>query len=100
MRAAGRFVVDTHGHITTLYKPAPGREAEGEWDGLSGEVEPCVNTDLTFYDMERYGIDMLLLKPSMVGTSNESQAKLVAKYPDTIPRFLRRSDAEAQGGPW
>jgi predicted TIM-barrel fold metal-dependent hydrolase len=87
MRAAGRFVVDTHGHITTLYKPAPGREIEGEWDGLSGEVEPYVNTDLTFYDMERYGIDMLLLKPSMVGTSNESQAKLVAEHPDRFRAF-------------
>jgi hypothetical protein len=37
MRAAARFVVDTHGHITTPYKPATG-EADRDWDGLSGEV--------------------------------------------------------------
>ena len=46
MRAAGRFVVDTHGHITTLYQPATG-VWRVEWDGLSGEVEPYYNTALT-----------------------------------------------------
>ena len=87
MRAAGRFVVDVHGHITTLYQPAPGVEADENWDGLSGEVEVVYNTDLTFYDMERYGVDMLLLKPSMIGTTNESQAKLVEMYPDKFRAF-------------
>ena len=103
MRAAGRFVVDVHGHITTLYQPAPGVEADENWDGLSGEVEPVYNTDLTFYDMERYGVDMLLLKPSMVGTTNESQAKLVDMYPDKFRAFcadqtlkLRVSRGEAK----
>ena len=85
MRAAGRFVVDTHGHITTLYRPATA--VEGEWDGLSGEVEPYDNSALTLYDMERYGIDMLLLKPSMIGTTNESQSKLVAEHPDKFRAF-------------
>ena len=85
MRAAGRFVVDTHGHITTLYRPATA--VEGEWDGLSGEVEPYDNSALTLYDMERYGIDMLLLKPSMIGTTNEAQSKLVAEHPDKFRAF-------------
>lgn len=87
MTAAGRFVVDTHGHITTLYQPAEGVEAGQEWDGLSAEVKPVSNTDLTFYDMERYGVDMLLLKPSIVGTTNESQAELVRKHPAKFRAF-------------
>ncbi len=96
MRAAGRFVVDTHGHITTLYRPK-GEKAEelakqGRWIGLpsapeDGEVEPYENIGLTLYDMERYGVDMLLLKPSMPGTTNESQAKIVEKYPDKFRAF-------------
>ncbi|MBE0528297.1 MAG: amidohydrolase family protein [Thermoleophilia bacterium] len=85
MRSAGRFVVDTHGHITTVYQPA--NEVEGEWDGLSGEVLPVDNSPLTLYDMDRYGIDMLLLKPSMIGTTNEAQSKLVDKYPDKFRAF-------------
>jgi predicted TIM-barrel fold metal-dependent hydrolase len=32
--------------------------------------------------MERYGIDMGVLLPSIVGTTNEMQAMLVDKYPD------------------
>jgi len=96
MRAAGRFVVDTHGHITTLYRPK-GKKAEehvhkGSWTGLpsapeDGEVEPFENTGLCFYDMERYGVDMVLLKPSMPGTTNESQAAIVEKYPDKFRAF-------------
>jgi predicted TIM-barrel fold metal-dependent hydrolase len=85
MRAAGRFVVDTHGHITTLYRPADA--VEGVWDGLSGEVDPYDNSALTLYDMERYGIDMLLLKPSVIGTTNESQSKLVAQHPGKFRAF-------------
>jgi predicted TIM-barrel fold metal-dependent hydrolase len=86
MRAAARFVVDTHGHITTLYKPAHG-EPGPDWDGLSAEVKPEDNSALTLYDMDRYGIDMLLLKPSIVGTTNESQSKLVEKYPNRFRAF-------------
>jgi len=86
MRAAARFVVDTHGHITTLYKPARG-EADRDWDGLSAEVKPEDNSALTLYDMGRYGIDMLLLKPSIVGTTNEAQSKLVDQYPARFRAF-------------
>lgn len=85
MRAAGRFVVDTHGHITTLYDPAV--SAGADWDGLSGEVQPYDNSALTLYDMDRYGIDMLLLKPSVIGTTNESQAALVEQHPDKFRAF-------------
>ena len=86
MRAAGRFVVDTHGHITTLYQPAQG-EAGADWNGLGGEVAPFDNSALTLYDMDRYGIDMLLLKPSVVGTTNEAQADLVDRYPTRFRAF-------------
>jgi len=91
MRYEGRFVVDTHGHITTLYKPAGAKSleiaAKGLWDGGNGEVVPFDNSPLCLYDMERYGVDMCLLKPSMIGTTNEMQAALVDRYPDKFRAF-------------
>ena len=81
-----RFVVDTHAHITTLYKPAGKKslelEAKGLWNGLNGELEPFDNSPLTLYDMGRYGVDMCILKPSITGTTNEMQAMLVDQHPD------------------
>lgn len=90
MRAAGRFVVETHAHITTLYKPKG--DAGDDWNGLpmtpdAGEVIHYDNSPLCLYDMERYGVDMCLLKPSMQGTTNEYQADLVRKYPDKFRAF-------------
>lgn len=90
MHYEARFVVDTHGHITTLYKPKG--KPEGFWSGLpaapdEGEVQPYDNSALCLYDMERYGIDMVLLKPSVVGTTNEKQMELVDKYPDKFRAF-------------
>ena len=91
MRYEARFVVDPHTHITTLYKPAGAKSldlaAKGLWTGLNGEVEPFDNSPLCLYDMERYGVDMCLLKPSMIGTTNEAQAALVEKYPDKFRAF-------------
>jgi len=75
MRNIARFVVDNHCHITTLYQPE-----EGEL-GKKMVVKPYDNSALTLYDMERYGVDMAVLLPSFLGTTNESQAKLVKKYP-------------------
>ena len=91
MHYAGRLVIDTHTHITTKYDPAGEKSLElarqGKWSGLNGEVAPFDNSPLCLYDMERYGIDMCLLKPSVVGTLNESQANLVDKYPDKFRAF-------------
>jgi predicted TIM-barrel fold metal-dependent hydrolase len=91
MRAAGRFVVEAHGHITTLYKSKgtpPGDYFGGLTNTFSdGEVEYFDNSPLTLYDMERYGVDMVLLKPSQVGNTNESQADLVDRYPDKFRAF-------------
>src|SRR4030042_3989831 len=53
----------------------------------AGEVVHLDNSPLTLYDMERYGVDMCLLKPSMQGTTNEYQADLVRKYPDKFRAF-------------
>jgi predicted TIM-barrel fold metal-dependent hydrolase len=91
MRAAGRFVVEVHAHITTLYKPK-GDNATDDWDGLpmtpeQGEVAHYDNSAMTLYDMERYGVDMCLLKPSMTGTTNDFHAELVKKYPDKFRSF-------------
>ena len=90
MRYEARFVVETHGHITTLYKPKG--KPKGEWTGLprdpdEGEVEAYDNSALCLYDMERYGVDMVLLKPSMPGTTNEGQLAIVEKYPDKFRSF-------------
>ena len=91
MHYEARLVIETHAHITTLYKPAGPKSMEllekGDWTGLNGEVEPYENTGICFYDMERYGVDMCLLKPSMIGTTNEAQAALVDKYPDKFRAF-------------
>ena len=85
MRNIARFVVDTHCHITTLYQPATEegwkKVEQCDWSGLELELEPFDNSALTMYDMERYGVDMAILLPSIPGTTNESQAKLVKKYP-------------------
>ncbi len=89
MRKAGRFVVETHTHITTLYQP----EWEVKnWRGLAnapedGAVTKFDNSPLTLYDMDVYGIDMCLLTPSMIGTTNEGQVELVEKYPDKFRAF-------------
>ena len=90
MHYEGRFVVETHAHISTLYRPKG--KPEGFWSGLpsapeDGEVEVYDNSALTLYDMERYGVDMVLLKPSVTGTTNESQAKMVADHPGKFASY-------------
>jgi hypothetical protein len=85
-RSIARFVVDTHCHITTLYQPGTEEGWEmvekGEWNGLQHELEPFDNVHLTLYDMDRYGVDMAILLPSIPGTLNETQAKLVKRFPN------------------
>ncbi len=85
-RNIARFVVDTHCHITTLYQPANEAGWEKveneEWTGLADELAPFDNCFLTMYDMDRYGVDMAILLPSIFGTLNETQAKLVKRFPD------------------
>ncbi len=88
MRSISRFAVDTHMHISTLYMPAKDNEIsqemfkEGKWNGLRWEVEHHDNIKLALYDMDRYGIDMGILLPSIPGTLNEHQYAIVEKYPD------------------
>lgn len=85
-RNIARFVVDTHCHITTLYQPATEEGWElvekCEWNGLRHELAPFDNCHLTLYDMDRYGVDMAILLPSIPGTLNETQAKLAKRFPD------------------
>ncbi|MFC2007448.1 amidohydrolase family protein [Chloroflexota bacterium] len=91
MQYEARFVVDTHAHITTLYQPAGEKSLElarkGLWIGLNGELEPFDNSPLTLYDMGRYGVDMCMLKPSIIGTTNEMHAMLVDRHPDKFRAF-------------
>lgn len=81
MRYEASFVVETCAHVTTLYKPKEG--------GAAGELEFYDNTPRCFYDMERYGVDMCIIKSSGTGgrwpgPTNEIArlAELVDKYPD------------------
>ncbi len=90
---AGRFVVDTHCHILTLYTPTA-RELERVKRGEIpekllgfGEVEQFDNSPLCLYDMQIYGVDMAIIKPSMVGTTNEFAAELVERYPDKFRAY-------------
>ena len=76
---AARFVVDTHTHISTLYKGYPPPKG---WKWRHAHVETYDNSALTLYDMETYGVNMCRLLPSWIGTTNEMQAMLVDKYPD------------------
>jgi len=108
MPKLGRFVVETHGHITTLYDSA-NPEGDEHWTGLpmapgEGEVEVVDNSGLALWDMEAYGVDMMILYPSMVGTTNESQLKLCEKYPDKFRAFCSdqntRLEAHRGGKPW
>ncbi|MBW2031089.1 MAG: amidohydrolase [Deltaproteobacteria bacterium] len=92
MKYEARFVVDTHTHITTLYQPKGQKgllppDKIKDWRGLGQLVQTFDNSPLCLYDMDRYGIDMCLLKPSMPGTTNEMQAALVDKYPDKFRAF-------------
>ena len=85
MRNIARFVVDTHSHISTLYQPKGENSlsirANGRWNGMVGEVEAYDNTALAIYDMDRFGVDIAILLPSMCGTYNETQVKLMNKHP-------------------
>lgn len=86
MRNIARFVVDTHSHISTLYQPEGEHslqlEAEGRWNGMNGRCAVYDNSDFAIADMDRYGVDIAVLLPSMIGTTNESQIKIMDKYPD------------------
>ncbi len=90
--ALGRFVVETHGHISTLYDSVGDDPSPEGWTGLpmapgDGEVEHVDNSGLTLWDMEKYGVDMVLLYPSMIGTTNEGLLEIVDKYPDKFRAF-------------
>ena len=89
MRYEGSFVVETSAHVTTLYKPKEG--------GAPDELEFFDNTPRCFYDMERYGVDMCIIKSSGTsgskpGPTNEIArlAELVDKYPDCDIVFYHR----------
>lgn len=109
MPKMGRFVVETHGHITTLYDSVGDDPSPKGWTGLpaapgAGEVECVDNSGLTLYDMDCYGVDMVMLYPSVTGTTNESQLKLVEKYPDKFRAFCAdtstRIRCQREGTKW
>lgn len=83
MRYAARYVVETHAHISTLYKPV--ETVNKNWQGAA---EPFDNSAMCLYDMERYGVDMCFIKPpSQLGPTNEFHAQMVANNPDKFRAF-------------
>lgn len=86
--------MDAHVHITTLYKPrgmTRGWDFPDKWTPVfkwvQVDCEPFDNSALCLHEMERYGIDLCILLPSVTGTTNEMQAMLVDKYPDKFRAF-------------
>ena len=78
----GRFVVDAHIHGSTLYKPAKKPGANEPFSNkIWSEVEPYDNSELVLWDLDAYGVDMGILKPSFAGTLNEMQAQMVDDHP-------------------
>ena len=77
-----RFIVDTHCHITTLYKKKPELKYNKIRLGGGYVYEKYDNSPLCLHDMKTYGVDMCILLPSWPGTTNKMQAMLVNKYPD------------------
>ena len=45
-------------------------------------VEEADNSNLILLDMDAYSVDMGLILPSMIGTTNELHAEIVKKHPD------------------
>ena len=101
MAKMGRFVVETHGHISTLYDSVGDNPQPEGWTGLpmqpgSGEVEHVLNVPLTLWDMEAYGVDMVLLYPSMIGTTNEGLLEIQDMYPDKFRAWCADQDSKLQ----
>ncbi len=100
-RSIARFVVDTHCHITTLYQP--GTEAgwekveKEEWTGLGRpNSQPFDNCFLTMYDMDRYGVDMAVLLPSIAGHPERDPGEAGQAIPGQVPGLLQRPEDRAQ----
>jgi len=74
----GRFVFDGHIH--------PGKKdhasADSKINGVHSMVEEADNSNLILLDMDAYSVDMGLILPSMIGTTNELHAEIVKKHPD------------------
>lgn len=109
MSKMGRFVVETHGHISTLYESVGAKAQPEGWTGLpmgpgDGEVEHVENIGLTLWDMDCYGVDMVMLYPSMIGTTNEGLLDIVDKHPDKFRAFCAdqttKLKAQRDGIPW
>ena len=109
MSKMGRFVVETHGHISTLYDSIGDNPQPEGWTGLpmapgDGEVEHVENLGLTLWDMDCYGVDMVLLYPSMIGTTNEGLLAIVDKHPDKFRAFCADQSTKLkchrEGIPW
>jgi len=104
MQSEGRFVVWTHIHTLKIQTPdlTDPRTREnvelGLYGGYLGLNEFYDNSGLILHDMERCGIDMAILLPSLLGTRNEQHAALAEKYPDKFRACCM--DTELQKSVW
>jgi len=79
MMKMGRFVVD--GHIHCGKKDLPAKDADPKI-GTFAFVEQEDTSEAVLFDMDCYGINMGILLPSFIGTTNELQVEMVRKNPD------------------
>ena len=79
MRYEAIFVVETCAHVTTIYKPKEG--------GTHGELEFLDITDRCFYDMQRYGVDMCIIKSSGTGGRRPGPTDEIAKLGEFVDKY-------------
>jgi hypothetical protein len=77
----GRFVVDSHIHCG---KKDHHDESADPKIGSFGAVEQKDNSDMALFDMDAYGIDMGIMLPSFIGTTNELHVEMVQKNPTRL----------------
>ncbi len=73
----GRFVFDGHIHCGKKDEMLATSEKKGIW----AEVVGVDNSDMILFDMDVYGVDMGLLLPSMLGTTNTLHKEIVKRHP-------------------
>ena len=87
--AKGIFVVDTHVHAQRHAFRFKEKGVKPEFKTLAGgmhKIEAYDNSDRILYFMDRYNIDVAVLKSSF-GMTNEINVEIIKKHPDRFAAF-------------
>ncbi|MEK7353337.1 MAG: amidohydrolase family protein [Chloroflexota bacterium] len=93
--ATGRFVIDTHVHHLRLALKWKERGATPDFVGLGQGMrvlEGYDNSPRLFYDMERYGVDLVVLHPGPGAGDGSLTEEVIKKYPE---KFVATYDGSA-----